>query len=70
MKLPNVFTGNFHFTMVMTPTRLIVVPTHIDIVISTPILIDMRRKVFFNYLHIIILSLVIILYTRKKDFEK
>ena len=50
--------------MVMTPTRLIVVPTHIDIVISTPILIDLLCKFFFKDLHIIDLCLVIILYTR------
>ena len=62
MKLRNV--RNFHYAMVMTPTRLIVVPTHIDIEISTPILIDVRCKFFFNDFYIIILCLVIILYTR------
>ena len=54
--------------MVMTPTRLIVVPTHIDIVISTPTLIDMQCKFFFNDFHIIIFCLVIILYCGK-DLE-
>ena len=68
MKLLYVFTGNFHFTMVMTPTRLIVVPTHNDIVISTPILIDVQCKFLFNDFHVIIFCLIIILYCGK-DFE-